>query len=203
MSKAEQKALTRAQAEASKLAWDRALSLLEDSSTDLERWVKAGIFKWTTKLAELLEGDLEDVDHLWSIMEQVNLVTNIHKAYEQKIVYIETLIMKLEDEVLNTPAPSTGEEEDEATSRQFQVRQKLTDLEMQKEVFNTWATRYKKLKAMYEKHSNADGTPNMEPGAGRDPTAEPRRARSPARDKPRNDAKGLKHPVLDVKMPAL
>ena len=32
---------------------------------------------------------------------------------------------------------------------------------------------------------------------------EPRRARSPARDKPGNDAKGLKPPILDVQMPAL
>ena len=85
MSKAEQKALTRAQAEASKLAWDRALSLLEDSSTDLERWVKAGPLKTVTKLAELLQEDLEDVDHLWNVMEQVNLVSDMHKAYEDKI----------------------------------------------------------------------------------------------------------------------
>ena len=114
-------ALTRAQAETSRLAWERALTLLEGCFSELEKWVKAQAYKSTKLLAGLQDGDLNSEDHLWTVMEHVNLVTNIHKAYAQKIVYIESLITKLEEEVLKTPAPTTEEGAVTTTDRQFKV----------------------------------------------------------------------------------
>ena len=137
-------ALTRARAEESKLAWERVLNLLESYSTELTKWVKATGYPSLEELAALLTGDLEDEDTLWNVMHQVKLVTNNEKAYSKKLSYIESLISKLEEEVLKTPTPSTEEGAVTTTDRQFQVNQKLTELEIAKEVFNDWETRFKK-----------------------------------------------------------
>ena len=81
-------ALTRARAEESKLAWERVLNLLESSSTELTKWVKATGYPSLEELATLLNGDLEDEDTLWNVMHHVKLVMDIEKAYSKKLAYI-------------------------------------------------------------------------------------------------------------------
>ena len=67
-------------------------------------------------------------DHLWLTMEQVDLVSNIRKAYGKRIINIESLISKLEEEVMSALAPLNPEDADSYMARQFHVRGKQTEL---------------------------------------------------------------------------
>ena len=101
------------------------MTLIEESFVNIEVWVKEQAFPGSQHLADLLGGNLTSVEHLWVTMEQVDLVSSNRQAYNKKIYNIETLINKMEEEVMSAPAAVNPEDKDSYTAQQFHVRAKL------------------------------------------------------------------------------
>ena len=157
---ADKAALTRQQAENSRREWERLLNLHKVAMTELTKFGKESATKTLVELANLLVGDLDNADNLWKISQQIKLVDNQNEAYKRKILAVETIISKLDTEILNTPIHlSQAEGAITAEDRQHQVGQKLTDLDVAREVYNEWETRFRRAKAAYRVHSHNDGTP--------------------------------------------
>ena len=88
------------------------MTLIGESVRNIERWVKEQAFPGSQLLADHHGGNLTSVEHLWVTMEQVDLVSSNRQAYSKKIVNIETLINKMEEEVMSAPAPVDPEDKD-------------------------------------------------------------------------------------------
>ncbi len=140
----DQAALTRQQAETSRQEWERLLNLHKVAMTDLTQFSNDSAKNTLLELTKLLAGNLEDTDNLWKICQQCKLVTNQDEAYKRKILAVETIISKMETEILNTPA-NLSQADGAITSedRQHQVGQKLSGLEVARDVYNEWETRLK------------------------------------------------------------
>ena len=97
-------ALTRQQAEISRREWERLLNLHKVAMIDLTQFGKESAKNSLLELSNLLAGDLEDNDNLWKICQQCKLVMNQDDTYKRKILAVQTIISKMETEILNTPA---------------------------------------------------------------------------------------------------
>ena len=134
--KAELKALTRYQAEVSRVAWERALGLYNEATSELKELAKDGPIPKLKLLTDTVrESDTENIDHLWTMMEIINSMSDMKSAYEEKIEYVVSLIKRLKDEVLKTPTPLSHDDEDEAKSRQYIVTECQKTMETTKEVY--------------------------------------------------------------------
>ena len=116
--------------------WERLGNLIKESFENIEAWVKDKAFPESQQLADYLGGNLTSHEHLWVTMEQVDLVSSNRQAYSKKISNIETLINKMEEEVMSAPAAVNPEDKDSYTARQFHVREKQNQLEEAKQAFN-------------------------------------------------------------------
>ena len=130
-------ALTRQQAESSRQEWDRLLNLLKKATADLTQFANETAKNSLLELTRLLAGNLEDNDNLWKICQQCKLVMNQDDMYKRKLTAVETLISKMEMEILNTPATlSQADGAITSEDRQHSVGLKLTDLAAAREVYN-------------------------------------------------------------------
>ena len=203
-------ALTRQQAENSKKEWERLGNLHKVANAELTQWGNEAAPNSLLALSNLLAGDLDSADNLWQISQQIKLVTNNDEAYKRKILTVETLISRMETEILNTPSHlSQAEGAITAEDRQHEVGLKYNGLQVAREVYNEWETRFRRARAAYRVHSHMDGTPKTEPVDAQgevpeDPGAGTvaRRSRSRERNKPGNDAKSLKPDTLSIDLPA-
>ena len=195
-------ALTRQQAEDSHREWERLQNLHKVSMSDLTQFGKESASNSLQELSNLLTGDLENADTLWKICQQIKLVTNQDEAYKRKISAVETIVSKMESEILNTPAHLTqAEGAITVEDRQHEVALRLEDLDVAREVYNEWETRFRRAKATYKLHSHLDGTPKTEPQDDLEPGAG-RRPRSRDRTKLGSDAKSLKPEPLTIQLSA-
>ncbi len=97
-------ALTRQQAETSHREWERLSNLHKVANTELTLWGNESATNSLLELSNLLAGDLDNADNLWQISQQIKLVTNNDEAYKRKILAVETIISRMETEILNTPS---------------------------------------------------------------------------------------------------
>ena len=102
-------------------------------------------------------------------MEQLQLVTADCLFYETRLKNIDKLVAALDNEVMSAPAALNPSDKDTYTDRQYLVRKEQTQQEEALDAFTTWDSRFKSLKARYNKHANSDGTPRtkIEPDADR------------------------------------
>ena len=151
------------QAEQSRQEWDRLLNLLKKAFDELNKFNTEQARNSLVELTTLLAGDLQDNDNLWNICKQCKLVMNQDDMYKRKLMAVETLISRMETEILNTPATmSQADGAITAEDRQHAVVIKLGELAIAREAYNNWEVRLKKAKATYKVYSHADGTPKAE-----------------------------------------
>ena len=87
------------------MEWDRLLNLLKKATEDLNRFrletAGPSLVLLTTLLAD---ENMQETDNLWQICKQSKLVMNQDDMYKRKILAVETIISKMETEILNTLA---------------------------------------------------------------------------------------------------
>ena len=140
-----------------------------ESFENIEDWVKDRVYVNLQALTELLAGDLSNHEQLWAAMEQLQLVTADRLSYETRLKNIDKLIAALDNEVMSAPAALNPLDKDTYMDRQFLVCKEQTRQEEALDAFTTWDSRFKCLKARYNKHANSDGTPKtkIDPDADR------------------------------------
>ena len=153
-------------------------------------------------LSTLLAEDTDDAKNLWKICTQIKLVSNQDAAYKRKISMVEKIVSKMDSEILNTPASlSQADGAITAEDRQHEVTLRQEELDVAREMYNEWETRFKRAQATYKIHSHPDGTPKSEPTDVLDPGAG-RRPRSRERTKLGSDTKSLKPEQLTIQLSA-
>ena len=131
MSKEGLSPLTQAQAQQSMEDWNRLFQLLEKSFKILKNWVKVTVNAAGQNLAYIVKQDQSDLNNLWEVIEQVNLVTAHYDSYDKKLSYIEGLINRMNDKIMSTPKATSANEKDIIEDRQ-------DDFQLHKLVFTWW-----------------------------------------------------------------
>ena len=123
MSKAakDQAALTRLQAEESKLEWERLQKLYKNSMQELSLFGTETAPASLLLLSTLLTEDTDDPENLWKICAQIKLVSTQDAAYKRKISAVEKIVSRMDAEILNTPVSPTVDGAITAEDRQHEV----------------------------------------------------------------------------------
>ena len=103
MSNPTQRPLTRQERERSKKEWENLISIIEKEFKGLEGWMTKDANPKVTELHKLLQGDLKDVDARWDFETMIHIIVTLNKTGLGKIAFIETLLGKLNDQVLGAP----------------------------------------------------------------------------------------------------
>ena len=88
-----------------------------------------------TKLHKNLQGNLKDVDARWECKTQIPIIATLFKTGLGKIAFIESLLGKLNDQVLGAPIAETDADEDTSEARLFKARDMEATFEDVKEAF--------------------------------------------------------------------
>ena len=91
-----------------------------------------------TDLHENLQGNLKDVDARWECETQIRIIVTLNKTGLGKIAFIESLLGKLNDQVLGAPIAETDADEDTSEARLFKAREMESTFEDTKEAFTRW-----------------------------------------------------------------
>ena len=99
-----------------------------------------------TELHKNLQGNLKDVDARWECETMICIIVTLNKTGLGKIAFIETLLGKLNNQVLGTPIAETDPDEDTSEARLFKARDMEATFEDAKEAFARWQSCGSKLK---------------------------------------------------------
>ena len=208
-------AVTCSAAITSKELWDRYTTLIGNYFKSLEEWVKDRAYPNIEALTKSLQGNMSDPEQLWATMEALQIVTSDQLKYKTQLANIDKILTSMEDEVMSALAGLKPTDKDTYQDRDLLVREQRTIQEVALDAYTSWESRYKRLKADYESHTNSDGTPRTKAerdmphrGRRRDRSLRLRsRSVSPRerhdRPKPVTDAKALKPAILETSMPPL
>ena len=92
--------LTRAEKDKSKKEWESLISVIQKEFHRLEGWLTKDANPKVTNLQKLITGDLKDVDKRWECETSLRIISTLVKTGSGKIAFIESLIGKLNDQVL-------------------------------------------------------------------------------------------------------
>ena len=99
-----------------------------------------------TELHKLLQGDLKDVNARWECETMICIIVTLNKTGLGKIAFIQTLLSKLNYQVLGAPIAETDADEDTSEARLFKAREMESTFEDAKEAFARWQGWGSKLK---------------------------------------------------------
>ena len=116
-------ALTRQAHEQSKQRWEGLLGLVTKEFKLLEAWVKDNAQKQQDKLTETLREDLLDTEPKWACQEKLDLLVSLQKAWKKKLSYLNSLLQKMENEVLGALTAASQDDTDSINSCQFKIRE--------------------------------------------------------------------------------
>ena len=88
----------------------------------LETWVKDNAQKHVDELAKMLREDLSETENQWACEEKIDIITNLKEAWQKKLEYIKSVLLKMETEVLGAPVVDTKKDKDTSKHRQFVLR---------------------------------------------------------------------------------
>ena len=138
MSNPTHRPLTRQEKERSKKEWDSLISIIEKEFRGLEGWMKADASSKVTKLHKNLQGDLKDVDVRWECETMIRIIATLNKTGLRKIAFIETLLGKLNYQVLGAPIEEMEADTDTSEARLYKAREMESVFEDAKEAFARW-----------------------------------------------------------------
>ena len=95
------------------------LGLLEKEFKLLEAWVRDYAQKQQDKLTKNLWEDLSEAEPRWACQEKQDVLATLQEASEKKVIYMHSLLQKMEDEILGAPAAVSKDDADSIDSRQF------------------------------------------------------------------------------------
>ena len=97
-------ALTRELKLKSKQKWNNCLGLIANKFKLLEAWVFESPQKHQEDLTKHLRVDLSETEAKWAAPEKKELLATLQESREKKLLYISSLLEKLEEEVVNATA---------------------------------------------------------------------------------------------------
>ena len=66
----------------------------------LEGWVKYNAQKHVDKLTKILREDLSEAETQWACEEKIDIIANLKEAWQKKLDYIKSVLLKMEGEGL-------------------------------------------------------------------------------------------------------
>ena len=111
------------------------------------------------KVSELhknLQGNLKDVDARWECETLIHIIVTLNKTGLGKIAFIESLLGKLNDQVLGAPIAETDADEDTSEARLFKAREMESTFEDAKEAFARWQGWGSKLKENFNELTSVE-----------------------------------------------
>ncbi len=192
--------LTRAEKDKSKKEWESLISVIQKEFHGLEGWLTKDANPKVTNLQKNLAGDLKDVDKRWECETSLRIISTLVKTGTGKIAFIESLIGKLNDQVLGAPIAESDADEDTSEARLFKAREIESTFEDSKEAFDRWVSWGLKLK---ENFNNITSVKKVKDEEAED--SEDRERRRPRHEDKGSttDKKSLKPDILEMSMPQL
>ena len=138
--------LTRTEKEKSKKEWESLISVIQREFTGFEGWLSKDANPKVTDLHKNLTGNLKDVDKRWECETQLCIISTLVKTGTGKIAFIESLIGKLNDQVLGAPIAESDADTDTSEARLFKAREIESTFEDSKEAFDRWQSWGMKLR---------------------------------------------------------
>ena len=147
--------VTRDEKENSKKKFDDLTFLINQELRGLEDWL--------TKSAnpKLLTGDLGNADKCWSCEAEIRIVKTYTKTGQTKINYVESLVGRLNEQVLRVPLKVTDADDDTSESRLYKAREIESKYEDNREAFDRWVSWCLKIQENFNKMTDVK-TPKNE-----------------------------------------
>ena len=134
------KPVTREEKENSKKEFDELIFLINQELKSLEGWILKTATPKLTNLQKLLTGDLKNADKRWECEAEIRVVKTYTKQGQTKIDYMETLVGKLNEQVLRAPIKVKDSDNDTSESRLYQTREIESRFEESREAFDRWTS---------------------------------------------------------------
>ena len=125
--------VTRDEKENSKKEFDDLIFLINQELRGIEGWLLNTANKKLTNLDKLLTGDLQSADKRWECEAEVQIVKTYIKTGQAKVDYVESLIVRLNEQVLRAPHKVKDADEDTSESRLYKAREVETKYEDNRE----------------------------------------------------------------------
>ena len=128
--------VTRDEKENSKKEFDDLIFLINQELRGLEGWLLKTANPKLTNLAKLLTGHLESADKRWDCEAEIRIVKTYTKTGQTKINYVESLVGRLNEQVLRAPLKVTDADDDTSESRLYKAREMESKFEDNREAFD-------------------------------------------------------------------
>ena len=116
----------------------------------MEAWVLEIPQKHQEDLTKHLRVDLSETEAKWAAQEKIEVLATLQESWEKKLLYIATLLGKLEEEVVNAPAAVAQDDEDTFKTRQFNLRAQDRVSDEAKQVFIWWKKPFQRSKELFK-----------------------------------------------------
>ena len=127
------KPVTREEKEKSKKEFDELILLINQELKGVEGWLLKTATPKLTNLSKLLTGDLGNADKRWECEAEIRIAKTYTKQGQTKIDYVESLVGKLNEQVLRAPIKVKDVDEDTSKSRLYKARKIKSKLEDNRE----------------------------------------------------------------------
>ena len=143
---------------------------------------------------------LKDVDKRWECETSLRIISTLVKTGQGKIAFIESLLGRLNEQVLRAPIAESEADDDTSEARLYKAREIESNFEDNKEASNRWVSWGWKLK---EKFNNITSVKKVKDEYAEE--SEDRGTRRPRHEDKGSttDAKSLKPDILEMSMPQL
>ena len=109
--------LTRTDKEKSKKEWESLISVIQKEFHGLKGWLTKDANPKVTNLQKLITGDLKDMDKRWESETSFCIISTLLKTGQGKIAFIESLLGKLNEQVLRAPIAESDADDDTSEAR--------------------------------------------------------------------------------------
>ena len=132
--------VTRDEKENSKKEFDDLIFLINQELRGLEGWLLKTATPKLTNLSKLLTGNLGNADKRWECEAEIRIVKTYTKQGQTKIDYVESLVGKLNEQVLRAPIKVKESDEDTSESRLYKAREIESKFKDGREAFDRWTS---------------------------------------------------------------
>ena len=143
------KPVTREEKDNSKKEFDELIFLINQELKGLEGWLLKTATPKLTNLSKLLTGNLGNADKCWECEAEIRIAKTYTKQGQTKIDYVESLVGKLNDQVLRAPIKVKESDEDTSESRLYKAREIESKFEDGREAFDRWTSMCMKIQANF------------------------------------------------------
>ena len=132
--------VTREEKENSKKEFEDLEYLIHQELRGLEGWLLNTANKKLTEVSKLLKGDLKDADQRWQCEAELRIVKSYNKSGQTKLDYVETLVARLNDQVIRAPHKVTDADMDTSEALLYKARDIESKFEDSREAFDHWVS---------------------------------------------------------------